>query len=286
MPGLGELKPAMPSPLFDLTGRTALVTGATSGIGLSLARGLAAAGARVVVNGRDEARIAATVESLKAEGLAVSGSRFDVTAAAQIEPALARIEADVGPLDILVNNAGIQRRGPLLDMDLATFEEVIRTNLTGVFLVGQAAARLMVPRRRGKIVNIASLASEVARKTIAPYVAAKGAVKQLTRAMCTRMGGRQHPGQRHRPRLFQDAAQRRPVERSGLQFLGQGAHAGRPLGTDGGTRRRGGVPVLLRLGFRQRTGDLCRRRAPCLHVNRRSTRTSISGGRSAATISG
>ena len=185
MPGLGELKPAMPSPLFDLTGRTALVTGATSGIGLSLARGLAAAGARVVVNGRDEARIAATVESLKAEGLAVSGSRFDVTAAAQIEPALARIEADVGPLDILVNNAGIQRRGPLLDMDLATFEEVIRTNLTGVFLVGQAAARLMVPRRRGKIVNIASLASEVARKTIAPYVAAKGAVKQLTRAMCT-----------------------------------------------------------------------------------------------------
>ena len=86
MPGLGELKPAMPSPLFDLTGRTALVTGATSGIGLSLARGLAAAGARVVVNGRDEARIAATVESLKAEGLAVSGSRFDVTAAARSSP--------------------------------------------------------------------------------------------------------------------------------------------------------------------------------------------------------
>jgi gluconate 5-dehydrogenase len=95
-----------------------------------------------------------------------------------------RIEAEIGPIDILVNNAGIQRRAPMLEMDPATFEEVVRTNLTGVFLVARAVARGMVERRRGKIINIASLTSEVARKTIAPYTAAKGAVKQLTKAMC------------------------------------------------------------------------------------------------------
>jgi len=172
------------SSLFDLTGRVALVTGATSGIGLSIARGLAAAGARVVVNGRDEERIAGAVADIAREGYTVSGARFDVTRRAEIEAAIDRIETGTGPIDVLVNNAGIQRRAPLLEMDEATWEEVIRTNLTGVFLVGQAVARRMVPRGRGKIVNIASLASEVARRTIAPYVAAKGAVKQLTRAMC------------------------------------------------------------------------------------------------------
>jgi gluconate 5-dehydrogenase len=174
----------MPSPLFDLTGRVALVTGATSGIGFALARGLAEAGATVVVNGRDDGRIAEAVAVLRSEGLAVSGSRFDVTQANEIDAAMTRIEDEVGPLDILISNAGIQRRAPLLDVDEAIWDEVVRTNLTGVFLTGQAAARRMVLRGRGKIVNIASLTSEVARRTIAPYTAAKGAVKQLTRAMC------------------------------------------------------------------------------------------------------
>ena len=174
----------MSTRLFDLTGRTALVTGATSGIGLALARGLAEAGASVVVNGRDSQRIADTVAALQSDRLKAHGARFDVTDEAAIAPEIARVEAEIGPIDILVNNAGIQRRAPLLDMPLATFDEVVRTNLTGVFLVGQAVARGMVARRRGKIINICSLASEVARKTIAPYVSAKGAVKQLTRAMC------------------------------------------------------------------------------------------------------
>ncbi|WP_201274076.1 SDR family NAD(P)-dependent oxidoreductase [Microvirga brassicacearum] len=175
--------------LFDLTGRTALVTGATSGIGLALAQGLAGAGAVVVVNGRNPDRIDRTVEMLRCQGLQVHGSRFDCTLADEIAPEIARIEREIGPIDILINNAGIQRRAPLLEMDPAMWDEVIRTNLTGVFLVGQAVAKGMVARRRGKIVNICSLASEVARKTIAPYVAAKGAVRQLTRAMCVEWAG-------------------------------------------------------------------------------------------------
>jgi gluconate 5-dehydrogenase len=178
----------MPS-LFDLSGRTALVTGATSGIGLALARGLAEAGATVAVNGRDEGRIADTVSALRDEGLSAHAARFDVTVADEVEAGVARVETNVGPIDILVNNAGIQRRKPLLEMEEAVWNEVIETNLNAVFRVGRAAARGMVERRRGKIINIASLASEVARKTIAPYVAAKGAVKQLTRAMCVEWAG-------------------------------------------------------------------------------------------------
>jgi gluconate 5-dehydrogenase len=170
--------------LFDLTGRIALVTGATSGIGLSIARGLAEAGATVVVNGRDQGRIDAAVASLREGRLGAHGARFDCTAEGEVADGIAGIEAEIGPIDILVNNAGIQRRAPLLEMDLATWDEVVRTNLTGVFIVGRAVARGMVERRRGKIINIASLTSEVARPTIAPYAAAKGAVKQLTKAMC------------------------------------------------------------------------------------------------------
>jgi len=179
----------MSTRLFDLTGRIALVTGSTSGIGHSLARGLAQAGAAVVVNGRDGGRVAGVVHEFRTEKLEAHGSRFDVTDEAAVEAEVARIEAEIGPIDILINNAGIQRRAPLLDMSAETFDEVMRTNLTGVFLVGRAVARGMVARRRGKIVNIASLASEVARRTIAPYVAAKGAVKQLTRAMCVEWAG-------------------------------------------------------------------------------------------------
>jgi gluconate 5-dehydrogenase len=139
----------MSTRLFDLTDRVALVTGATSGIGLALARGLAEAGAKVVVNGRAPVRIAQTVETLAALGLKAHGSRFDVAVADEIAAEVARIEGEIGAIDILVNNAGIQRRAPLLDLDPAIWDEVIRTNLTGVFLVGQAVARVMAPRGRG-----------------------------------------------------------------------------------------------------------------------------------------
>ncbi|MEX6504804.1 SDR family oxidoreductase [Jiella sp. M17.18] len=171
--------------LFDLTGRTALVTGSSQGIGYALAEGLGGAGARVVLNGRDAGKLAAAAGRLREKGLDVSTFAFDVTDADAVTEAVAGIEQTVGPIDILVNNAGIQRRGPLEDYPVETFREILKANVESVFLVGQAVARHMIPRGRGKIINIASLQSEAARYSIAPYTATKGAVKNLTRGMCT-----------------------------------------------------------------------------------------------------
>jgi gluconate 5-dehydrogenase len=170
--------------LFDLSGKRALVTGSSQGIGFSLAQGLAAAGAAVVLNGRDRAKLDRAVAELSKHGHEVVGDAFDVTEPAAVEAAIAEIEAS-GPLDILVNNAGIQRRMPLEEFPVETWRELMRTNLDAVFYVGQAVARRMIPRRRGKIINIASLMSEVSRYSIAPYTASKGAVKNLTKGMCT-----------------------------------------------------------------------------------------------------
>lgn len=174
----------MSTSLFNLAGRIALVTGSTSGLGREIARGLAEAGATVVVNGRNLERLAEVVESLRAQKRVVHASPFDVTDEPAVNGAVEKIEAEIGPIDILVNNAGIQRRAPIADMPLATWNEVLTHNLTGVFIVGRAVARSMVPRRRGKIINIASLMSEVSRKSISPYTASKGGVRQLTRSMC------------------------------------------------------------------------------------------------------
>ncbi len=170
--------------LFDLSGKRALVTGSSQGIGYSLAQGLAAAGAHVILNGRDQEKLSAAQQSLAGEGLDVSIQAFDVTDAHAVAAAVAAIEAQ-GPIDILVNNAGIQRRSPLQDFPLETFQEVLRANVESVFIVGQAVAKHMIPRGRGKIINTASLMSEAARYSVAPYTAAKGAVKQLTKGMCT-----------------------------------------------------------------------------------------------------
>jgi gluconate 5-dehydrogenase len=169
---------------FDLTGRIALVTGSTSGLGREIARGLAEAGAAIVVNGRNDERVRKAVEVFADRGIAARGYVFDVTSEPAVTEAVNNIEAEVGPIDILVNNAGIQKRAPLLDMPKETWDEVLSHNLTSMFLVGRAVARGMIARRRGKIVNIASLMSEVSRKTIAPYAASKGGVRQLTRSMC------------------------------------------------------------------------------------------------------
>jgi gluconate 5-dehydrogenase len=170
--------------LFNLSGRVALVTGSTSGLGQAIARGLAEAGATVIVNGRDRDRLAAAVQAFHESGLEAHAAGFDVASEAEVTDAVARIEAEIGPIDILVNNAGIQRRAPLVDMPREVWDEVMANNLTGVFLVGRTVARGMISRRRGKIINIASLTSEVARKTIGPYTASKGGVRQLTRSMC------------------------------------------------------------------------------------------------------
>jgi gluconate 5-dehydrogenase len=170
--------------LFDLSGQRALVTGSSQGIGLSLAQALGGAGASLLLNGRDQARLDACVSQLASQGLQVSAAVFDVTDPEQVERSIAVIEANVGPIDILVNNAGIQHRQPLQDFPIEAWRKVMSVNLDSVFYVSQAIARRMIARRRGKIINVASLQSAAARPGIAPYTASKGAVKNLTKGMC------------------------------------------------------------------------------------------------------
>jgi gluconate 5-dehydrogenase len=172
-----------PNPVFDLSGRTALITGSSQGIGLALAQGLAQAGAAVVLNGRDETKLAAAAATLQAAGARVAIAAFDVTDSAAIPGAIDRIERDFGPLGILINNAGIHRRAPLIEMTDAQWREVLDTDLTSAFLVARTVAPRMIARGAGKIINICSVISEVARPTIANYAAAKGGLKMLTRAM-------------------------------------------------------------------------------------------------------
>ncbi|CAN7417501.1 SDR family oxidoreductase [Neorhizobium sp. LjRoot104] len=175
----------MAYPLFDLTGSRALVTGSSQGIGFALARGLAEHGASIVLNGRDRARLEIAAGQLKETGATVSVSDFDVTEAEAVKRGVDAIEAEVGAIDILVNNAGMQFRSPLEDFPIDRWEQLLKTNVSSVFYVGQAVARHMIGRGRGKIINIASVQSELARPGIAPYTATKGAVKNLTRGMCT-----------------------------------------------------------------------------------------------------
>ena len=171
--------------LFNLKGKRALVTGSSQGIGLALARGLAEHGASVILNGRDRSKLDSAVASLKAGGHKVTVGGFDVTDAAAVREGVSNIEQTVGPIDILVNNAGMQFRTPLEDFPAEKWELLLRTNVSSAFYVGQAVARHMIPRGKGKIINIASVQSELARPGIAPYTATKGAIKNLTRGMCT-----------------------------------------------------------------------------------------------------
>jgi gluconate 5-dehydrogenase len=173
---------------FDLTGKTALVTGSSGGIGYALAGGLAAAGATVVLNARGADKLQLAAQRLREAGAVVHTAAFDVTSAEAVTDAIAAIERDIGAIDILVNNAGLQRRAPLEEFEKAQWDELMRTNVDSVFLVGQAVARQMIPRRRGKIINICSVQSELGRPNIAPYAASKGAVKMLTKGMAIDWG--------------------------------------------------------------------------------------------------
>jgi gluconate 5-dehydrogenase len=177
----------MPNALFDLSGRLALVSGSSRGIGFAIAKGLAEAGAALVLNSRSTTELDKARERLAAEGHTVHARAFDVADPAAIETAVAGIERDIGPIDILFNNAGIQRRQPIIEMPPETWRAVMAVNIDSVFYLGQAVAKRMVPRGRGKIVNTCSLTSELARPTIAPYTAAKGAVKMLTKSMCAEL---------------------------------------------------------------------------------------------------
>ncbi|KIQ70023.1 SDR family oxidoreductase [Wenxinia marina] len=171
--------------LFDLTGRTALVTGASMGIGRALAEGLAAAGARVVLNARREGPLEAAAEEMRATGADVRTLAFDVTDRAAVRAAIDGFEVETGPIDILINNAGIQHRAPLDEFPPEEFERLFAVNVTAVFDVAQAVARHMIPRGQGRIVNIASVQAALARPGIAPYTATKGAVANLTKGMAT-----------------------------------------------------------------------------------------------------
>jgi gluconate 5-dehydrogenase len=173
---------------FDISGQIALVTGSSAGIGLALARGLAEAGAEVVINGRDADKVEAARAALAAAGLKARAMPFDVTDPAAVEAGVARIEAEAGPIAILVNNAGIQRRMPLDEFPEETWRELMTTNLDSVFYVAKAVARRMIPRKAGAIINICSVQSELGRPNIAPYTASKGAVKMLTKGMAIDWG--------------------------------------------------------------------------------------------------
>jgi len=168
----------------SLAGMVALVTGSSRGLGLILARGLGRAGATVVLNGRDRKRLAEAETALREEGLDVTTQLFDITDETEVDAAVSEIEERVGPIEILVNNAGRQHREPLEDFPRQRWDELLDTNITGAFLVGKAVSNRMIPRRRGKIINICSLQSELGRETIAPYAATKGALLMLTRGMC------------------------------------------------------------------------------------------------------
>jgi len=174
----------MSSNRFSLAGKIALVTGSSQGIGLAIAEGLAEAGAHVVLNGRDAAKLEQARAALSARNFKVSVAAFDVTDEAAVTAGIAAIEKDAGPIAILVNNAGMQFRTPLEDYPLEKWRELMRVNVESAFIVGKAVAKGMIARKAGKIINIGSVQSELGRPTIAPYTATKGAIKMLTRGMC------------------------------------------------------------------------------------------------------
>lgn len=176
----------MTHPLFDLTGKVALVTGATHGLGMAMASGLASAGSTLIITGNSsQEKIDAAIKTYADAGIKAIGYKFNVTDEEQVIAAVDQIEKNHGPIDILVNNAGIIKRIPLLDMPLEEFEEVIKTDLTGVFTMTRPVARKMVERRSGKIINICSMMSELGRNSVGAYAAAKGGLKMLTRNMAT-----------------------------------------------------------------------------------------------------
>jgi len=174
--------------LFDLDSKTALITGSGQGIGFALAEGLGQAGARIILNDRNKGRLEKSVQKLNRLGIKTTGALFDVRDEKSINREIRKIQNEKGTIDILINNAGIQIRGPLDSFKLENWQKIIDTNLTAVFLVSKAVVPGMIKERGGKIINICSVQSELARPSIAPYTASKGGVKMLTKAMATDWG--------------------------------------------------------------------------------------------------
>lgn len=171
--------------LFDLSGKVALVTGATHGLGMAMAKALGKAGATLVINGNTPAKMEAAAESYRKDGLNVHCFLFDVTNEEQVQENIDRIEQEIGPIQVLINNAGMIQRTPALEMDAADFRRIVDVDLTAPFIVSKHVARYMVERRSGKIINICSMMSELGRDTVSAYAAAKGGLKMLTRNLAT-----------------------------------------------------------------------------------------------------
>jgi gluconate 5-dehydrogenase len=170
--------------LFDLSGKRALITGGTHGLGMAMAKGLGNAGAELLINGHSSEKLASALKEYRSVGLIATGFLFDVTKEDQVKRAIAEIEKD-GPIDILINNAGIIKRIPMEDMEVADFREVIDVDLVGPFIVSKHVGKKMIQHKSGKIINICSMMSELGRNTVSAYAAAKGGLKMLTRNMAT-----------------------------------------------------------------------------------------------------
>ncbi len=171
--------------LFDLTGKRALITGATHGLGMSMATGLAKAGAEIIINDLIQEKLDTAIAEYAANGIKAHGYLFDVTDEAAVKKYIELIETEVGPIDILVNNAGIIRRTPVLEMEVADWELVLKIDLTGPFIMSKHIGKYMVKRGSGKIINMCSMMSEVGRETVSAYAAAKGGLKMLTKNLAT-----------------------------------------------------------------------------------------------------
>lgn len=175
--------------LFNLKDKTALITGSGSGIGLALAEGLAGAGAKIILNGRNEEKLNAATQKLENQGAKVFKLVFDVTDSQSANKEIQRFESKQGPIDILINNAGINIRGPFADFDEAEWKKVLDININGAMIVSQAVGPFMLKRKAGKIINICSMQSELGRPSIVPYTVSKGGIKMLTKALATEWGG-------------------------------------------------------------------------------------------------
>lgn len=169
--------------LFDLTGKKILVTGGYQGLGNAIAKGLGEAGAELIINGRSQEKLDKSLKEFEEWGIKAHGALFDVTETEDVEKGIDKIESDIGPIDVLVNNAGVIRRAPLEEFPDEEWDLVIKTNLTGPYKVGKAVAKRMIKRKKGKIINMNSMMSELGRPNVAAYAASKGGIKMLTKNM-------------------------------------------------------------------------------------------------------
>lgn len=171
------------NPLFDLTGKTAFISGASHGLGMAIAIGLANAGATIIINGRSAERLEIAAAKYTEQGIHVHWYEFDVTDEEAVKSNVKKMESEVGPIDILVNNAAIIKRTPILDMAVKDFQEVLNVDLISPFIVSKTIVPGMIERGHGKVINMCSMMSEVSRNTVSAYAAAKGGLKMLTKEM-------------------------------------------------------------------------------------------------------